>query len=66
MPGTVQELASMFRKAIDSQGNVSLSGALRRLGSARVLAKAVVTRDLVTARHFVFPPLPLRFSTWAS
>lgn len=25
MPGTVQELASMFRKAIDSEGNVSLS-----------------------------------------
>ena len=35
MPGTVQELASMFRRAIDSQGNVSLSGDPREQRSRR-------------------------------
>ena len=29
MPGTVQELASMFLEAIDSQSNVRLSGVLK-------------------------------------
>lgn len=31
MPGTVQELASMFCKAVDSQGNVSCSGVPKML-----------------------------------
>ena len=40
MPGTVQELASMFRKAIDSQGNVSPSAALEKPRMAPVASKS--------------------------
>jgi hypothetical protein len=34
MPGTVQELASMFRKAIDSQGNVLDMGVVKEVVAA--------------------------------
>ena len=65
MPGTVQELASTFREAIDSQGNVSPPQ-----GDKQGLSRSVAavcgwgTHVLSPARHFVLPPC--RFSTWAS